>query len=130
EPVVTVGSPPWPSALPAAVTASPTRTLDEFPVVTVARPDAPCSWMTATSCVASVPTTVALYVRPLDGTSTLMFEAPLTTWLLVSTSHDAVSAIPVPAPAPPNELFVVTFTTPAVWLVVAFEPGDSFDDPP
>ena len=52
DPPAVAGVPPVPPALPIPTTASPTET-DEVLVVTVWRPDAPFSWMTATSSVRS-----------------------------------------------------------------------------
>ena len=46
-------APPWPSALPSASTGVPRRTCAEFPKRTGVRPDAPCSWSSATSSAAS-----------------------------------------------------------------------------
>ena len=48
--VVSVFVPP---ALPTALTGWPSFTVDDVPVVTVARPDAPFSWRTATSAARS-----------------------------------------------------------------------------
>src|SRR6185437_15853459 len=59
-PDAAVGVPPVPPALPTAVTAMPTLTLDESPSLAVASPLASLSWITATSSVGSVPTTVAV----------------------------------------------------------------------
>ena len=59
-PVATDGVPPLPPALPSAVTESPLCTLEESPRLAVVRPDAFCSWITATSLVASYPTTLAV----------------------------------------------------------------------
>ena len=61
EPVAEV-SLPVPSALPTAVTASPTATADEAAVSIVFRFDAPAAWSTATSSATSYPTTLAVYV--------------------------------------------------------------------
>ena len=52
-PVATDGVPPLPPALPSAVTLSPDCTLEESPRLAVVRPDAFCSWITATSWLAS-----------------------------------------------------------------------------
>src|SRR5271168_3752692 len=60
-------------------------------------PEAPLSCRTATSFVVSYPTTPAEYALPLAMSLTLMAVAPLITWLLVSTSPEEVSTIPVPA---------------------------------
>src|SRR5438128_2255978 len=102
EPVAAVGVPPVPPALPTAVTASPTATDVAVPSLAVVRPDAPDSCSTATSSVASVPTTAAVYVLPVDTTVTEIDVDPATTWLFVRISPDAVSTMPVPAafPAP------------------------------
>jgi len=59
-PFAALGVPPVPPALPTAVTASPALTSDESPIFAVCRPDAFCSWITATSSVGSVPTTFAV----------------------------------------------------------------------
>src|SRR6266849_3408156 len=98
-PCVTVGAPPWPSALPSASTASPTLTLDESARVTVGRPETLSIWISATSAVGETPMTCAVYV-PLPETTTEMLIEPSTTWLLVSTSPDDVMIMPVPAAAP------------------------------
>ena len=57
-PVTTAGGPLRPNALPMATTESPTETFDD--VLAAVRPDAPLSWIKATSCVASLPSTVAV----------------------------------------------------------------------
>src|SRR6266567_681430 len=98
-PCVTVGAPPWPSALPSASTASPALTLDESARVTVGRPETPSIWISATSAVGETPMTRAVYV-PLPETTTEMLIEPSTTWLLVSTSPDEVMIMPVPAAEP------------------------------
>src|SRR6266566_2563912 len=98
-PCVTVGAPPWPSALPSASTASPALTLDESARVTVGRPETPSIWISATSAVGETPMTWAVYV-PLPETTTEMLIEPSTTWLLVSTSPDEVMIMPVPAAEP------------------------------
>ena len=46
-------APPCPSALPSASTGVPRLTSEELPKVSVGRPEAPCSWSSATSSVAS-----------------------------------------------------------------------------
>ena len=46
-------APPWPSALPSASTGVPRRTCEELPKVTGVSPEAPSSWSSATSWVAS-----------------------------------------------------------------------------
>jgi hypothetical protein len=48
-PGATTGAPPWPPALPRATMLSPEATPEESPVVTVASPEAPDSFRTATS---------------------------------------------------------------------------------
>src|ERR1700686_52212 len=113
-----VGAPPRPSALPIAVTLSPTDTCEESPTGTVGRSDALASCSTATSSVGSTPTTGALYVRPLSMTSTVTLTAPSTTWLLVRTWPEDERIMPVPEaelPAPRSEF---TSTTAAVTLPV------------
>lgn len=52
-PLATDGVPPLPPALPSAVTVSPLCTEEESPRLAVVRPDAFCSWITATSSPAS-----------------------------------------------------------------------------
>ena len=46
-------APPCPSALPSASTGVPRLTCEELPKVSMGRPEAPCSWSSATSSVAS-----------------------------------------------------------------------------
>ncbi len=53
-------TPPLPSASPSARTGMPTRTCEELPKLTVASPEAPVSWSSATSSVLSYPTTRAV----------------------------------------------------------------------
>ena len=53
-------TPPLPSASPSASTGMPTRTCEELPKLTVASPEAPVSWSSATSSVLSYPTTRAV----------------------------------------------------------------------
>ena len=98
-PVAAIGAPPAPPALPSAVTASPSCTFDESPRLTVWSPDAPFSCSTATSAARSYPTTVAEYLRPVEGSVTRIVVAPRITWLFVSTSPDELSTMPVPAAA-------------------------------
>ena len=98
-PVAAVGVPPVPPALPTAVTAAPTLVAVDDSVA-VLRPDAPDSCSTATSSVASVPTTLAEYDVPVLTTVTVILVASATTWLLVRISPLAVSTMPVPAAAP------------------------------
>ena len=52
-PAATDGVPPLPSALPSATTLSPICTVEESPRLAMVRPDAFCSWSTATSWLAS-----------------------------------------------------------------------------
>ncbi len=61
------------------------------------RPDAPSSWMTATSALGSTPTTWAVNDRPVPTETALILVAPSMTWLLVSTRPLAVRTMPVPA---------------------------------
>jgi len=72
-------------------------TLDESPTWTVFSPDTPTSLSSATSSVASVPTIWARYLRPEVTTVAVSPVEPSTTWLLVSTSPDELSTIPVPS---------------------------------
>jgi len=74
-PLTADGVPPTPPALPMATTSSPTATAEELPVWTVASPEAPFSWITATSSVGSVPTTLAVYFFPVVTDVTLMLVA-------------------------------------------------------
>jgi hypothetical protein len=61
-----------------------------------------------------------VYVRPVDGTVTLIAPAPRMTWLFVSTVPEEVSTIPVAVPAPPPYASrVSTITTPVVAAVGA-----------
>ncbi len=72
-PVTTVGAPP--SALPTAATEAPIEIFAESPIGTVVSPAAPRNWSTATSLVASAPTTAAGYARPVLATVTVMLAA-------------------------------------------------------
>ena len=85
------------AALPTATTCVPTLTLSESPTLTVFSPDTPVSLSRATSSVASVPTTLAVYLRPELTTVAVSPVEPDTTWLLVSTRPDEVNSIPVPS---------------------------------
>ena len=67
------------------------------PSFAVLSPDASDSCSTATSSVASVPTTLAVYDWPVLTTVTVICVAPSTTWLLVRISPFEVSTMPVPA---------------------------------
>ena len=58
-PLVTVGEPPVPPALPMATTPVPRLTLAESPTDTVFSPDAPTSLISATSSTGSTPSTWA-----------------------------------------------------------------------
>ncbi len=115
-----------PFASPTAVTASPTAT-PSVSGVTVLSPEAPSSWSTATSSLASVPTTSAVYVVPVLITLTLIEVAPATTWWLVTTSPSEVSTMPVPAARPPAYFSVVAIRTrpvswePEAWAVLSVE---------
>src|SRR4051794_39030958 len=83
-PSVTVGLLPRSRALPMASTSSPTCSVE---VSASASGVAPCTsaiFRTATSCVGSVPTTVASSVVPSENV-TVIEEAPSTTWLFVRT---------------------------------------------
>ena len=140
DPVATAGVPPLPRALPIPDTWSPTETDEESPGVIVSRFEASWSWISATSCAGSTPTTVAVYEDP-SGTFTEIFQAPCTTWLLVRTSPSDVRTMPVPAPSGISWLGgasiwrpkVVTSTIPAsvaplvapLVLVLPFEPFDN-----
>jgi len=86
EPPAAVGVPPVPPALPIATTPSPTVAVEESPIFATFNPDAPCSCSTAMSCVASYPTTAALYVLPLPTSVTL---------IAVSKTFDAAAIAPV-----------------------------------
>ena len=59
-PLVTVGVPPVPPALPMATTPVPRVTLAESPTDTVFSPDAPTSLISATSSTGSTPSTWAV----------------------------------------------------------------------
>jgi hypothetical protein len=83
--------------LPSATTGEWRVTLDESPTRTDVSPDAPVSLSSATSSVASVPTIWARYLRPEVITVAVSPVEPDTTWLLVSTSPDELSTIPVPS---------------------------------
>src|ERR1700682_2528272 len=109
-PGVTAGGPPRPSALPRATIWSPTAIDDEFPSGMVGSPETPDMWIRATSSVGSTPMTVAWYVGPVPLTWAEMLVAPLTTWLLVSTSPDDVRIMPVawPCPWPPRVTLMST----------------------
>ena len=96
-PWVTVGVPPWPSALPMATTSWPTERVEESARVTVGSPDKPWICRSATSSVGSTPMTLAAYVPWWPSTVTRMLVALRITWLLVSTWPVEVTTIPVPA---------------------------------
>ena len=87
-----------PSALPMATTAAPVFTVDESPMGTVCRPDAPWSWISAMSPVSSYPTTLALYCLPVAVVAEIEVESSMT-WLLVSTRPLELSTMPVAAAA-------------------------------
>src|SRR4051794_9205206 len=67
--------------------------------------------MTATSSVASVPSTVAVYFVPVPPTWTEIPDDPAMTWLLVSTTPDGVRSMPVPAALAPSPARVVVIST-------------------
>src|SRR5215831_2886079 len=111
DPLVTVGFPFTPPALPSATTGEPRVTLDESPTWTVFSPDTPVSLSSATSSVASVPTISARYLRPVVTTVAVSPVEPSTTWLLVSTSPDELSTIPVPSNTWPVKRRVAVMST-------------------
>ncbi len=88
---------PVPPALPTSVIASPVFAPPSSSSVTVESPEASLSLRTATSCVASVPTTSASYCLPVVSSVTVMLVAPCTTWLFVRIVPSEVRIIPVPA---------------------------------
>ena len=59
SPLLTLGVPPTPPALPIAATASPVVAVEESARVAVGSPAAPSSWIRATSAVGSTPRTAA-----------------------------------------------------------------------
>src|SRR2546427_7694773 len=73
------------SGLPIASTHSPTRVESELPNPTVGRLRASIR-ITATSVLASVPTTLAVNSR-LSYSLTVTLSAPATTWLLVRSEE-------------------------------------------
>src|SRR5262249_31932768 len=89
----------------------------ESPTLTVLSPDTLVSLSRATSSFASVPTTLAVYLRPELTTVAVSAVEPDTTWLLVSTSPDGLSTIPVPSKTwlVERRLAVIS-TTPGVTL--------------
>src|SRR3954470_10417410 len=104
-----------PSGLPIAMTGSPTRTWEESANVAGTRSFGGC-WMaiTARSVAGSVPTIVALYVRPSASTTEMAAPALLpaaTTWLLVSTRPAVSRTTPDPWPPPPSAVCTRTETT-------------------
>src|SRR5438445_5901225 len=109
-PWAALGGPCLPSALPMAITVSPTDSLEESPTLTVFNPDAPSICTRATSSAASVPITCALWLGPVPATRTAMLLAPSMTWLLVSTCPDAVITIPLPAATPSGKVEVMSTT--------------------
>ena len=130
-PDVTVGAPPLPSALPMAITVSLTATCDESPSVAAFRLETFLILMTATSLVASYPSTLADFSEPLPSISTRMSVAPSITWLLVSTTPSEVSTMPVPAASPPPDSVVLMFTTDGLTLSETVEVSTEpllFDD--
>jgi hypothetical protein len=52
------------------------------------------------SSAASVPSTVAWYLRPVVTSVTVILLEPWITWLLVSTTPEELSTMPVPAAVP------------------------------
>ena len=96
----------------------------------VLSPLAPWSCSTAMSSVGSVPTTLAVYLWPVETTVTVMEVAPSMTWLLVRISPVEVRIMPVPAPAPfwkPKR--VLMSTTPGVTLAATAAPWDDVMGP-
>ena len=81
-----------------ARTVSPTRAAIESPSRTVGRPWTSWIWMSARSCAASVPTTVAAKTSVCPNKVTVTVVASEITWSLVSTSPSGVMTIPVPTP--------------------------------
>ncbi len=136
-PAAALGVPPVPPALPTPVTAAPTFTVLESPKLATVRPEAFVRWTTAMSSVGSVPTTLAVYVAPVETTVTLIEVAPSTTWLLVRTSPFESSTMPVPAACASWYPSVVSMsTTPADCVfeadgrVLVPELPDPLPDPP
>ena len=118
-PLVTVGEPSPPPALPMATTPVPRVTLDESPTWTVFSPDAPWSLISATSSVGSTPSTVAVYFFPPTTVFAVRCVDPLTTWLLVSTIPLEDRIMPVPAAAPSSYLSVELMSTTPGWTLSA-----------
>ncbi len=75
-PAVTVS--PRPNGLPTAITPSPTRILSLSPNLTVLSGLSLSTFKTATSTFASLPTTVALSLRPSVKMTTMSLASPTT----------------------------------------------------
>ncbi len=107
-PLVTVSGPGSPRAFPMATTGSPTVIEFELPTETVSKLGPPFSCSNATSDWRSVPSTTALYALPLPSTCAVTSVEPSITWLLVSTTPEAVRTIPVPWSWPLEPLAVMS----------------------
>ena len=118
-PLLTVGGPPRPPALPMATTAVPRVTLDASPTCTGFSPEAPCSLISATSSAGSTPSTVAWYFLPPFTVVAVRCVDPATTWLLVSTTPLEDRIMPVPAAAPSWYLSVELMSTTPGWTLFA-----------
>ena len=104
-----------PSGFPIAITGSPTLTCEESAKVAGTRSRGGC-WTarTARSVEGSVPTIVALYVRPSWRTTEIVAPEPApaaTTWLLVSTRPVVSRTTPEPSSPLPSAVCTRTETT-------------------
>src|SRR6185312_6575551 len=102
-----------PSGFPIAMTGSPTLTCEESANAAGTRSRGGC-WTasTARSVEGSVPTIVALYVRPSARTTEIVAPEPAaTTWLLVRTRPVASRITPDPWPPLPSAPWTRTETT-------------------
>jgi hypothetical protein len=94
-PVVTVA---WkPNGLPIAIATWPTRTRRDSPSTAGGTPSAAIR-TTARSVSGSSPTSVAGTRRP-SASIAVIFAAPWTTWLFVSTKPSVVNTNPEPEPS-------------------------------
>src|SRR5918998_533683 len=111
-PVVTLGWPPRLSALPMAITGSPTSRASDEPSSAGTISSAPSTLMTARSLDGSLPTRVASYSAP-SNARTVMPSDWAITWALVMIRPSADSTTPVPAPSntPPRALTLVSIVT-------------------
>ncbi len=108
-PRVTVGWPPRLSALPMAMTSSPTCRSSDEPSSAGIRSLTPSTCTTAMSSSGELPTRVAGCLVPSDRT-TVISPRPPTTWALVSTRPSALRMIPEPA-ADSSPRAVVSFVS-------------------